>query len=149
MRAVIQRVRRAAVTVDGKAVGQIGLGLVALVGIAADDGPADIDYIAAKIVAARVFPDEDGRMSRDIVQAGGAVLIVSQFTLYGDLRKGRRPAFDGAAAPEDARRMYEALLDRLRRSAVPVETGVFQAAMQLELVNDGPVTLLIDSRRVF
>lgn len=149
MRAVIQRVRRATVTVDDAVVGQIAAGLVVLVGVGADDTPVDVDYIAGKTAAARVFADATGRMNRDVVQAAGALLVVSQFTLYGDLRRGRRPDFDAAAPPDDARRIYEMLLEQLRRLPVRVEAGVFQAFMQLELVNDGPVTLLLDSRRVF
>jgi D-tyrosyl-tRNA(Tyr) deacylase len=149
MRTVLQRVTRASVSVDGAIVSRIARGLVALVGVGKDDGPADIEYTATKILGARVFPDDDGRMNRDVVEVSGAVLVVSQFTLYGDVRKGRRPGFDAAAAPENARRIYDTLVGRLRSAAVPVETGVFQASMQVELVNDGPVTLLLDSRRLF
>lgn len=149
MRAVIQRVARASVRVDGTTVGAIDAGLVALVGVAAGDGPTDLDYVASKIAELRVFPDEDGRMNRSVADAGGAVLVVSQFTLLGDVRRGRRPAFDGAEAPAVARATYEALVGRLRQTGIRVETGEFQAHMALELVNDGPVTILVDSRRVF
>ena len=149
MRAVVQRVSRASVTVDQQVVGQIGTGLLVLVGVEAGDGPADIDYLASKIAEARVFPDEQGRMNRSVREAGGAVLVVSQFTLLGDLRKGRRPAFDAAARPEAARSAYESLIDRLKTSGLPVEAGIFQADMRVELINDGPVTVMLDSRRLF
>ena len=148
MRAVVQRVTRASVsTADGIA-GQIGLGLVVLVGVASGDDTADIEYIASKIRELRVFPDENGKMNRSLAEANGQLLVVSQFTLMGDVRRGRRPAFDGAAPPDRARATFEALLDRLRTGG-PVETGVFQAHMDVELNNDGPVTVLLDSRRTF
>lgn len=149
MRAVVQRVSRASVTVDGRVVGQIGAGLLALVGVADGDTPADLEYTASKIREMRIFPDADGRMNRSVVDSGGAVLVVSQFTLMGDVRNGRRPGFTGAAAPDVARRAYEDLVARLRSEGLPVETGVFQAHMHVDLVNDGPVTILIDSRRAF
>lgn len=149
MRAVVQRVSRASVTVEGRVVGEIGAGLLALVGVADGDTPADLDYTASKIREMRIFPDADGRMNRSVVDSGGAVLVVSQFTLMGDVRNGRRPGFSGAAAPDVARRAYEDLVARLRSEGLPVETGVFQAHMHVELVNDGPVTILIDSRRAF
>ena len=148
MRAVVQRVTRACVsTADGIA-GQIGCGLVVLVGVASGDDTADIEYIASKIRELRVFPDENGKMNRSLAEAGGQLLVVSQFTLMGDVRRGRRPAFDGAAPPDRARTTFEALLDKLRAGG-PVETGVFQAHMNVELNNDGPVTVLLDSRRAF
>jgi D-tyrosyl-tRNA(Tyr) deacylase len=148
MRAVVQRVTRARVsTADGIA-GQIGRGLVVLVGVASGDDTADIEYIASKIRELRVFPDENGKMNRSLAEAGGQLLVVSQFTLMGDVRRGRRPAFDAAAPPDRARTTFEALLDRLRAGG-PVETGVFQAHMNVELNNDGPVTVLLDSRRAF
>jgi D-tyrosyl-tRNA(Tyr) deacylase len=125
------------------------MGLVVLVGVAAGDGPADRDYVASKIVGLRVFADEAGRMNRSVSEAGGALLVVSQFTLLGDARKGRRPAFDGAEAPAGARQAYDDLVACLRRTGLHVETGLFQAHMSLELVNDGPVTILLDSRRTF
>jgi D-tyrosyl-tRNA(Tyr) deacylase len=149
MRAVLQRVSRASVSTDGRVVGRIGRGLVALVGVAAGDGPADVAYVATKVREVRVFPDDAGRMNRSVEEIGGGVLVVSQFTLMGDARKGRRPAFDAAEAPDRAREAYEALVADLRQSGMTVETGVFQADMQLDLVNDGPVTVLLDSRRAF
>lgn len=148
MRAVLQRVSRASVRVAGALVGQIDRGLLVLVGVATGDGPADIAYIANKIREVRIFPDEEGKMNRSVVEANGAVLVVSQFTLMGDVRKGRRPAFDAAEAPDQARVAYEALLTALRDAALRVEAGVFQAHMDVELVNDGPVTILIDSRKI-
>jgi D-tyrosyl-tRNA(Tyr) deacylase len=149
VRAVIQRVTRASVTVAGSVVGAIGPGLVVLVGVAAGDGPADIEYTASKISNLRVFSDDQGRMNRSVIDTGGSVLVVSQFTLLGDVRKGRRPAFDDAASPEEARGAYGVLVDQLRAGGLAVQTGQFQADMSLELLNDGPVTILIDSRRVF
>ncbi|HVQ43171.1 MAG TPA: D-aminoacyl-tRNA deacylase [Vicinamibacterales bacterium] len=148
MRAVVQRVSRATVSVDRRVVGQIAAGLLVFVGIAADDGPADLEYIASKVRDLRIFPDDAGRMNRSLRESGGGLLVVSQFTLAGDARKGRRPSFDAAAAPEVARPIFERLLIRLRADG-PVETGEFQAHMEVALVNDGPVTLLLDSKRVF
>ena len=147
MRAVIQRVTRAEVRVDGSCVGRINAGLVVLVGIAKEDTPEAGRYLADKIVNLRVFPDAEGRMNRSLLEAGGALLCVSQFTLYGDCRKGRRPSYDRAAAPETARRLYEDVVEQLRRLGAPVETGRFQAMMEVDLVNDGPVTLLLDSEK--
>jgi D-tyrosyl-tRNA(Tyr) deacylase len=149
VRAVVQRVRRASVTIAGETVARIDHGLLVFVGIAAGDGPADRDYLTSKILELRVFADDAGRMNRSVSDAGGAVLVVSQFTLMGDARKGRRPSFDDAEAPERARELYEDFVRTLKRPGVPVETGVFQADMQVDLVNDGPVTVLLDSRRVF
>jgi D-tyrosyl-tRNA(Tyr) deacylase len=149
MRSVLQRVRQASVSVDGTVVGAIGPGLVALVAVVAGDGPADLEYTASKLRDIRLFADERGRMNRSVVESGGAVLLVSQFTLAGDARKGRRPAFDLAAPPEVARPLFGALVDAVRASGVVVETGRFGACMQLALVNDGPVTVLLDSRRAF
>jgi len=149
MRAVLQRVSRASVSVDGRTVGTIESGLLALVAVADGDTTADLEYTASKIRDVRVFPDAEGRMNRSVVDSGGAVLVVSQFTLMGDVRNGRRPGFTGAAAPDIARRAYEDLVARLRSDGLRVETGVFQAHMHVELVNDGPVTILIDSRRAF
>jgi len=137
------------VSVEGRIVGRIDRGLLALVGVAAGDAAADIEYIASKIRDLRVFGDEQGKMNRSIVDVGGSVLVVSQFTLMGDVRKGRRPAFDAAAPPEAAKAVYERVVAQLRGFGLHVETGVFQATMQVELVNDGPVTLLVDSRRGF
>ena len=149
MRAVIQRVSRARVTVGGETVGEIAGGLLALIGVAGDDGPADVAYVATKIRDLRVFEDDDGKMNRSLADAGGSVLAVSQFTLYGDARKGRRPSFDRAAPAEAGRVLFDAVVADLRRAGVTVETGTYRAHMQVELVNDGPVTILIDSRKAF
>lgn len=149
MRAVLQRVRSAAVRVGGRTVGGIDAGLLALVGVATDDGPADVEYIATKIRDIRLFPDDDGKMNRSVTQSGGAVLVVSQFTLQADCRKGRRPSFDGAAAPALAQPLYEDVVRSLRDSGLRVATGTFRADMDVELVNEGPVTVLLDSRRQF
>ena len=147
MRAVLQRVSRARVTVEGAAAGEIGRGLLALVGVANEDGTADVQYIASKIREIRLFEDENGRMNRSVVETGGAVLVVSQFTLQADCRKGRRPSLDGAAPPALARALYEDVVRALGDAGVRIATGVFQAHMQVELVNDGPVTVLLDSTR--
>jgi D-tyrosyl-tRNA(Tyr) deacylase len=150
MRAVIQRVSAARVRIGDTMTGEIGRGLLVLVGVGRDDTAADVKYVAAKICDIRVFEGDDGRpMDRSVVAVGGSLLVVSQFTLYGDVRKGRRPSFDAAAPPEAARRWYEELVRELRATHVPVATGEFQAMMQVELVNDGPVTVLIDSRKQF
>ena len=149
MRAVVQRVSQASVTVDGTIVGAIEAGLLVLLGVAEDDGPADIAYVASKVAGLRVFRDEAGRMNRSVTETGGALLVVSQFTLLGDVRRGRRPAFDMAASPSRAHELYHAVVDRLRRDGLTVATGRFQADMRVALVNDGPVTILIDSRRTF
>jgi len=150
MRAVVQRVRRARVTVDGRLTGEIGPGLLAFVGISRADTAADVVSLAGKLLEMRVFEGAEGRpMDRSVVDVGGSVLVVSQFTLYGDLRKGRRPSFDAAARPEEARVLYEALVRELLARGIPVATGEFQASMQVELTNDGPVTLLVDTTRQF
>jgi D-tyrosyl-tRNA(Tyr) deacylase len=150
VRAVIQRVRSASVRVDHRIVGEIDAGLLVLLGIGRDDTDADAVYVAGKIRDMRVFEGENGRpMDRAVGEAGGAVLVVSQFTLYGDIRKGRRPAFDEAAGADRARPLYEAVVRELRAANLPVATGEFQAMMQVELVNDGPVTILVDSTRRF
>lgn len=149
MRAVIQRVAEAAVTVDGERVGAIGQGLLVFVGVADGDGPTDIEYMASKIAGLRIFRDADGRMNLSVSDVGGAVLVVSQFTLLGDVRRGRRPAFDGAAPPAAARTIYDALILRMRDDGIAVASGRFQADMDVSLVNDGPVTILLDSRRAF
>ena len=149
MRGVVQRVHRARVTVGGETAGEIGAGLLLFVGVANDDGPADVEYIASKTRELRIFADGDGRMNRSIAEAGGSILVVSQFTLQGDCRKGRRPSFDGAAPGPLARALYEDVVRRLRDSGLSVSTGVFQADMDVELVNHGPVTVLLDSRRTF
>jgi len=149
MRAVVQRVREARVRVDGQVVGEIGAGLVALVGVAKDDGPDDVAYLAPKIRELRIFDDGEGRMNRSLVETGGAILAVSQITLYGDCRRGRRPSFDRAAGAEDGRVLFDALVRELRNAGVSVETGTYQARMAVEFVNDGPVTILLDSRKDF
>jgi len=149
MRAVIQRVGRASVSVEGKIVGQIGPGLLVLLGISRTDSEAAADYLAEKITGLRVFEDAAGKMNLSIADVKGAVLLVSQFTLYGDVRRGKRPSFDAAAPPEQARMLYEYLVERLRDLGIPCQTGVFQAMMQVELVNDGPVTILLDSEKGF
>jgi D-tyrosyl-tRNA(Tyr) deacylase len=152
MRAVLQRVRQAQVAVGERVVGRIGTGLLVLLGVEQGDGPADVTHVSAKIRDLRVFDDDGGvdgrvRMNRSLVDVGGAVLVVSQFTLAADCRKGRRPSFDGAAAPDEARRLYQAVVDELRTAGVTVETGEFQAAMLVSLDNDGPATFIVESRR--
>ena len=154
MRAVIQRVTRARVTVGERETGAIGHGLLVFVGVEDGDGPGDLDYVASKIREVRIFEDDgdaDGRkrMNRSVVDVQGSVLVVSQFTLAGDVRRGRRPSFDGAAPPDVARPMYEELVTALRASGLTVATGEFQAMMRVALENDGPVTILVDSRRRF
>jgi D-aminoacyl-tRNA deacylase len=149
MRAVVQRVTSSRVEVDGQAVGEIGAGLLVLLGVARDDEPADADYLADKIVGLRIFRDDASKMNRSLADAGGAVLVVSQFTLYGDVRRGRRPSYTDAAEPERANALYEYFVSRVRARDIHVETGVFQAMMQVHLTNDGPVTILLDSRKLF
>ncbi|MBI5853794.1 MAG: D-tyrosyl-tRNA(Tyr) deacylase, partial [Nitrospirae bacterium] len=142
MRAVIQRVSRAAVEVEGRTVGRIGPGLLVLLGVAKGDGPAEVDYLVDKLAGLRIFSDQDGKMNRSIADAGGALLVVSQFTLLGDTRQGRRPGFDAAAPPELARALYEQIVQALKARGLPVETGRFGAHMQVALENDGPVTFI-------
>jgi D-aminoacyl-tRNA deacylase len=149
VRAVIQRVRRAKVTVAGEITGEIGNGLLVLLGVGRGDDEAAADYLAAKTVGLRVFEDADGKMNLSVTDVGGAVLAVSQFTLYGDVRKGKRPSFDDAARPEVARTLYEHYVGRIRAQGVRCETGRFQKMMDVELVNDGPVTILMDSGKGF
>ncbi|HEY8549888.1 MAG TPA: D-aminoacyl-tRNA deacylase [Vicinamibacterales bacterium] len=149
MRAVVQRVSQARVRVDGSTVGEIGRGLLVLLGVGHEDGPADVAYIAGRVRGLRLFPDEQGKMNLGLEDIGGAVLVVSQFTLYGDCRHGRRPSFVGAAPPDRAVHLYEEVVAALRASGLRVETGVFQAHMDVELVNDGPVTVLLDSSKAF
>src|SRR5262245_5582202 len=145
MRLLIQRVSEAQVKVDGSTLGAIRTGLLVLTGFSRGDTRADADYCAAKLLGLRIFPDEGGKMNRDVTEAGGSLLVVSQFTLYGDCRKGRRPSFDRAAPPDEALALYNYFVDVLRRGPAPVETGVFQATMEVHLVNQGPVTLLIET----
>jgi D-tyrosyl-tRNA(Tyr) deacylase len=145
MRAVIQRVSTASVTVDGGVTGGIDKGLVVLLGVTHVDTTADADFLADKIVNLRVFPDQDGKMNRSLLDVGGALLVVSQFTLYGDCRKGRRPSFDAAATADAARKLYEYFVEAARTRGIAVETGVFQAHMDVALVNDGPVTLILET----
>lgn len=147
MRAVIQRVASARVLVNSEVVGEIGAGLLVLLGVTHGDTAEQAAYLAGKVAGLRVFEDSGGRMNRSLADVGGSVLAVSQFTLYGDCRKGRRPSFDAAANPEDARQLYDRFVADLRGLRVPVATGVFQAHMQVELVNDGPVTILLDTER--
>jgi D-tyrosyl-tRNA(Tyr) deacylase len=149
MRSVVQRVSSASVTIDGQVIGQIERGLLVLLGIAADDTAADASQLADKIVGLRIFEDDAGRMNLDLPQIGGALLVVSQFTLLGDCRKGRRPSFIAAAEPAQAEALYESFVAAARQLGIPVATGRFRAMMQVALVNDGPVTLLLDSRKLF
>jgi len=149
MRAVIQRVSRAQVSVGEEMVGKIGPGLLVLLGIAKTDTQNDADYLANKILGLRIFEDQDGKMNLSLAETHGAVLAVSQFTLYGDVRKGKRPSFDQAAPPQLANELYEYFVGKIRESGATCETGRFQAMMQVEFVNDGPVTILLDSSRAF
>jgi|ERR1017187_691719 D-tyrosyl-tRNA(Tyr) deacylase len=149
MRAVVQRVSRARVTVGGEITGEIGAGLLVLLGVGAGDTRADADYLADKTIGLRIFEDSGGKMNLAVAEAGGAVLVVSQFTLYGDARRGKRPSFDSAAASAEARELYEYFVERVRAAGLRPETGRFQETMQVELVNDGPVTILLDSAKVF
>ncbi len=149
MRAVLQRATRASVRVGGETVGEIGAGLVVLVGVARDDAEEDAIYLAEKVLNLRVFDDAEGRINLSVVERGGALLVVSQFTLYGDVRRGRRPSWFEAAPPELAERLYEFFVAEARRRGARVETGSFRRMMEVELVNDGPVTILLDSRKLF
>jgi len=149
MRAVVQRVSRASVKVNGECTGKIGHGLLVLLGVAQEDAASDADYLAAKIAGLRIFEDEEGKMNRSVVDVGGAVLAVSQFTLFGDVRRGKRPSFDAAARPERAKELYEDFVRRVRALGLRCETGLFQEMMEVELVNQGPVTILLDSRKLF
>ncbi len=149
MRAVVQRVKRASVTVGGEVTGRIEKGLLVLVGVGREDTEADAGYLADKVAGLRVFEDGAGKMNLSTAEVGGAVLVVSQFTLYGDVRRGKRPSFDAAAPPEPARRLYELFAERIRAAGLRCETGRFQEMMDVELVNDGPVTILLDSEKAF
>jgi D-tyrosyl-tRNA(Tyr) deacylase len=149
MRAVVQRVSRAKVTVDGQISGEIGHGLLVLIGVGHEDTESDAAYLAEKIAGLRIFEDENGKMNRSVQEVGGSVLAVSQFTLYGDVRRGKRPSFDDAAPPEHARGLYEFFVRQIQLAGLRCETGRFQEMMQVELVNDGPVTILLDSGKAF
>ena len=147
MKAVIQRVKSASVYVDGRVTGEIGQGLLVLVGVGKGDGEKDIAYMASKLPDLRIFEDTTGKFNLSLREVEGGMLVVSQFTLFGDCRKGRRPSFIEAAEPAEAKKLYEQLILKLREQGVPVETGEFQAKMEVHLVNDGPVTILLDSRK--
>jgi D-aminoacyl-tRNA deacylase len=149
MRAIVQRVSRAKVTVGDEITGQIGLGLLVLLGVGREDTESDGNYLAEKIAGLRVFEDDAGKMNRNVAEVGGSVLAVSQFTLYGDVRRGKRPSFDEAAAPEKARELYELFVEQIRSAGLRCETGRFQEMMKVELANEGPVTILLDSRKEF
>jgi D-aminoacyl-tRNA deacylase len=149
MRAVVQRVSRAKVTVNGWTTGEIGLGLLVLLGVGRQDTEADAAYLSEKVVGLRIFEDEDGKMNRSVRDVSGSVLVVSQFTLFGDVRRGKRPSFDEAAPPELARRLYELFVGQIQAAGLRCETGRFPEMMQVELVNDGPVTILLDSGKTF
>jgi D-aminoacyl-tRNA deacylase len=149
MRAVVQRVSRCRVTVERDTVGQIGAGLLVLLGVSKGDTEAAADYLVDKIIGLRIFEDTDGKMNLPVADAGGAVLVISQFTLYGDVRRGKRPSFDAAARPEDAEQLYEYFVSKVRATGLRCETGRFRAMMEVELVNSGPVTILLDSEKLF
>ena len=149
MRAVVQRVKEAWVDVDGQEVGRIGKGLAILIGIAKDDGEEDIEYLVEKVTGLRILEDEEGKMNLSVIDVRGEILVVSQFTLYGDCRKGRRPSFDQAAQPEAAEKLYNLFVERIRERGIRVEVGRFRALMDVHLINWGPVTILLDSRKLF
>lgn len=149
MRAVVQRVSRAKVTVKAEITGEIGPGLLVLLGVAKQDTRADADYLAEKIIGLRIFEDDDSKMNLSVADAGGTVLVVSQFTLFGDVRRGKRPSFDAAAPPPLARELYEYFVEKIRAAGLRCETGRFQEMMAVEFVNEGPVTILLDSTKAF
>ncbi len=149
MRAVVQRVSRAKVTVNGEVTGEISRGLLVLLGVGQDDTRKEADYLVEKTIGLRIFEDAGGKMNLSVVDIGGAVLAVSQFTLYGDVRRGKRPSFDAAAPPQQARQLYEYFVEKIRAAGLRCETGRFQEMMQVELVNEGPVTILLDSAKSF
>jgi len=149
MRAIVQRVSRCRVTVEGNIAGEIGAGLLVLLGVSKADNEAAADYLVEKIIGLRIFEDGEGKMNLSVQDSGGAVLVVSQFTLYGDARRGKRPSFDAAARPEEAKRLYEYFVGKVRAAGLRCQTGQFQAMMDVELVNSGPVTILLDSEKQF
>lgn len=149
MRAVVQRVSRCRVTVEGQVTGEIGAGLLVLLGVSKTDSEAAADYLVEKIIGLRIFEDAEGKMNLSVQDSGGSVLVVSQFTLYGDVRRGKRPSFDTAARPEEAKRLYEYFVSKVRAAGLRCETGQFQAMMEVELVNSGPVTIMLDSEKLF
>jgi len=149
MRAVVQRVSRARVSVNGEITGEIGRGLLVLLGVGVGDTRADADYLAEKTIGLRIFEDAGGKMNLSVAEVAGALLVVSQFTLYGDVRRGKRPSFDAAAPPDEARELYEYFVEKVRAAGLRCATGRFQETMQVELVNEGPVTILLDSAKVF
>ena len=149
MRAIVQRVLQASVRIDGRVAGEIGRGVLVLLGVGRTDAEADADYLADKIINLRIFDDTAGKMNLSLTEVGGSALVVSQFTLYGDVRRGRRPSYTDAAEPQSANRLYEYFVGRMRAVGTKVETGVFQADMQVALTNDGPVTILLDSKKAF
>ena len=149
MRAVVQRVKSASVTVDGELISVIGAGVLVFLGVAHDDTTTELEYIANKVANLRIFEDEEGKMNRSLLETGGAALVVSQFTLYGDCRKGRRPSFINAARPEAANTLYEQFITTLKQQHIPTQGGTFQAMMDVQLINDGPVTILLDSEKQF
>lgn len=149
MRAVVQRVSRARVTINGEVAGEIGPGLLVLIGVAQQDAPTDASYLAEKISGLRIFEDDAGKMNLSVVESGGSVLAVSQFTLFGDVRRGKRPSFDAAARPDHARELYECFVQEIRALGLRCETGRFQETMTVDLTNEGPVTILLDSHKLF
>jgi len=149
MRAVVQRVKEAKIEVNGNVVGSVGKGLLVYLGVGRDDSEKDVEFIADKLVHLRIFADQDDKMNLNVLDVGGRILLVSQFTLYGDCRKGRRPGFDSAGEPETARRLYEKTIEAIRQKGISVETGVFAAHMDVTSINNGPVTLLLDSNKLF
>lgn len=149
MRAVVQRVKKAGVQVGEERVGSIAHGLLLFLGVGKEDGEADLEWLMDKIVGLRIFEDDEGKMNRSVTEVGGSILVVSQFTLYGDCRRGKRPSFSDAAPPEDGNFWYERAISNLQERGIPVQTGIFQASMEVELINDGPVTILLDSKKIF